>query len=443
MRAGADRTLSRYRSSDLTAGSLEMESLCQDIVRILDFFDVRDGALVGHGVGGFIAIQYMLNYPKHAKWRLPHGFVCIACSAGNLQETVGHDSLRQLSKLFAVVRLPEIVSYFDLFGEVSISKRLGANASYAAVRVALEASRAAASEWAMRNLSDMQWNFDLHPHIPALTLPSAVLLSSDDERVPRPTALKDGFEATGSLRAFKLLQDAGHFLPLTSFTDCGNGTLWLDGRGPQHGRHRGRADNAQERSFSAKTPPSPVPEGDEEVSPLHGERLKYLYQTEPCNLEALSGESTDCNCSKTSASSSQGAANLFVVVPSLTLPGVLVICVPLTSLTALLYWHAGMATAKHSAAISLDATSGKSSAARAWLDEGMERRRADHGGFGSLACTIRLRGLRFADSFTPTASGTSTQADAKREMRSLIARGPPSGPRPAIRPAALDLDTMD
>eukprot|EP00439_Symbiodinium_sp_Y106_P024345 s10234_g2.t5 len=415
MRAGADRTLSRYRSSDLTAGSLEMESLCQDIVRILDFFDVRDGALVGHGVGGFIAIQYMLNYPKHAKWRLPHGFVCIACSAGNLQETVGHDSLRQLSKLFAVVRLPEIVSYFDLFGEVSISKRLGANASYAA-------SRAAASEWAMRNLSDMQWNFDLHPHIPALTLPSAVLLSSDDERVPRPTALKDGFEATGSLRAFKLLQDAGHFLPLTRADETAEGPSMADIVDVQIMRRKG---------------------GDEEVSPLHGERLKYLYQTEPCNLEALSGESTDCNCSKTSASSSQGAANLFVVVPSLTLPGVLVICVPLTSLTALLYWHAGMATAKHSAAISLDATSGKSSAARAWLDEGMERRRADHGGFGSLACTIRLRGLRFADSFTPTASGTSTQADAKREMRSLIARGPPSGPRPAIRPAALDLDTMD
>ncbi|CAE7329276.1 unnamed protein product [Symbiodinium sp. CCMP2456] len=204
-----------HGSSDLTAGSLEMESLCQDIVRVLDFFDVRDGALVGHGVGGFIAIQYLLNNPKHAKTRLPHGFVCIACSAGNFQETVGHDLLRQLSKLFAVVRLPEIVSYFDLFGEVSISKRLGANASFAAVRVALEASRAAASEWALRNLSDMQWNFDLHPHIPALTLPSAVLLSSDDERVPRPTALKDCFEASGSLRAFKLLQDAGHFLPLT------------------------------------------------------------------------------------------------------------------------------------------------------------------------------------------------------------------------------------
>jgi len=92
-----------------------------------------------------------------------------------------NSSTRQLSKLFAVrssawclhavscmlwqkapsakvVRLPEIVSYFDLFGEalcqcsiprpqdlillyseVSISKRLGANASFAAVRVALEA----------------------------------------------------------------------------------------------------------------------------------------------------------------------------------------------------------------------------------------------------------------------------------------------------------------
>ncbi|CAE7420198.1 EPHX2 [Symbiodinium natans] len=204
-----------HGASDLTPGSLEMDSLCDDVVRVLDFFDVQNGILVGHGVGGFIAIQYMLNYPKHARWRLPHGFVCIACSAGNLQETVGHETLRQLSKLFNVVRLPEMVAYFDMSGEVSISKRLGTNASFAAVRVALEASRVAASEWAVRNLSDMQWHFDLHPQIPALELPSALLLSSHDERVPRPLALRDSFQASGSLRAFKLLEDAGHFIPLT------------------------------------------------------------------------------------------------------------------------------------------------------------------------------------------------------------------------------------
>ena len=126
-------------------------------------------------------------------------------------------------------------------------------------------------------------------------------------------------------------------------------------------------------SFSAKTPPSPVPEGDEEaknsvsvlrhgmtdstcleVSPIHGERqtgmaLPQQHHSQanimsdnggtrpgskicikqnlatwrlghdllgclvpPSSVQALSGESTDCNCSKTSASSSQGAANLFL-----------------------------------------------------------------------------------------------------------------------------------
>lgn len=39
--------------------------------------------------------------------RLPFGFVCIACTAGNLQQVVGKEPLRQMSMAFAALRLPE------------------------------------------------------------------------------------------------------------------------------------------------------------------------------------------------------------------------------------------------------------------------------------------------------------------------------------------------
>ena len=50
----------------------------------------------------------------------------------------------------------ELLTYFDLPGEASVARRLGQNATHGVVRVALEAKRRAASDWALRNLSDAQ-----------------------------------------------------------------------------------------------------------------------------------------------------------------------------------------------------------------------------------------------------------------------------------------------
>eukprot|EP00435_Cladocopium_sp_Y103_P075294 s5_g56.t1 len=204
-----------HGESNLTAGSLVLSSLTRDIQHILDHFEVSQGVLVGHGVGGFLALQYFAEYRKRAAERLPFGFVCVACTAGNLKQTIGKERLRQMATAFAAVRLPELLAYFEFSGEASVSRRLGSNASYPVVRVILEAKRQAQSDWALRNLSDMLWTLDLHPAISNLALPSGLLLSDTDDRVPQPLALKTAFASTGKLHYFKMLEEDGYSLPLT------------------------------------------------------------------------------------------------------------------------------------------------------------------------------------------------------------------------------------
>ncbi|CAK9014937.1 unnamed protein product [Durusdinium trenchii] len=211
-----------HGGSNLTEGSLELSSLAADIWHIMDHFGVSEGVLVGHGVGGFLALQYLVEYRKDATRRLPFGFVCVACTAGNLQQVIGRENslfgretLRHMATGFAALRLPELFAYFEFSGEASVSKRLGSKASYAEVRVVLEAKRRAHSDWALRNLSDMLWTLDLHPAISALTLPSSVLLCGSDDRNPQPLALRDAFVSSGTLHHFKMLEDASAYsLPL-------------------------------------------------------------------------------------------------------------------------------------------------------------------------------------------------------------------------------------
>lgn len=44
--------------------------MADDIKAVLEYFDVTDGILVGHSMGGFLSIIFMLAYPTIAAARL-------------------------------------------------------------------------------------------------------------------------------------------------------------------------------------------------------------------------------------------------------------------------------------------------------------------------------------------------------------------------------------
>jgi non-heme chloroperoxidase len=58
-----------YKSTVGTEG-VNSKAMASDYKTILEYFDVREGVLVGHSMGGFLAIRFLLDYPDLAKERL-------------------------------------------------------------------------------------------------------------------------------------------------------------------------------------------------------------------------------------------------------------------------------------------------------------------------------------------------------------------------------------
>ena len=61
-----------HGQSTLGAQGIGSVQMAGDVKAILDYFDVRDGVLVGHSMGGFLAVGFMLTHPEAASARLKH-----------------------------------------------------------------------------------------------------------------------------------------------------------------------------------------------------------------------------------------------------------------------------------------------------------------------------------------------------------------------------------
>lgn len=58
-------------------------AMASDYRALLEHHDVREGVLVGHSMGGFLSIRFMLAYPELAAKRLSHALI-MASFAGNI-----------------------------------------------------------------------------------------------------------------------------------------------------------------------------------------------------------------------------------------------------------------------------------------------------------------------------------------------------------------------
>jgi non-heme chloroperoxidase len=79
------------RSTLGSAGS-GSEAMAADCVAVLDHFDVRDGVLVGHSMGGFVAIRAVLDHPGLTR-RL-RGLVLLATLAGRILDGAPQNRLQ-------------------------------------------------------------------------------------------------------------------------------------------------------------------------------------------------------------------------------------------------------------------------------------------------------------------------------------------------------------
>jgi non-heme chloroperoxidase len=59
-----------HAKSSVGKDGVSSASMTSDYKTILEFYDVKNAVLVGHSMGGFLSIKFMLDYPEIAKQRL-------------------------------------------------------------------------------------------------------------------------------------------------------------------------------------------------------------------------------------------------------------------------------------------------------------------------------------------------------------------------------------
>jgi non-heme chloroperoxidase len=71
-----------YKSTIGTEG-VNSKAMASDYKTILEHFDVKDAVLVGHSMGGFVGIRFLLDYPEVVKQRL-RGALILSSFAGDI-----------------------------------------------------------------------------------------------------------------------------------------------------------------------------------------------------------------------------------------------------------------------------------------------------------------------------------------------------------------------
>jgi non-heme chloroperoxidase len=72
-----------HDKSTIGTDGVNSKAMANDYRTVLEHFDVKDGILVGHSMGGFLSIKFMLDYPEIAQNRL-HGTLLMSTLAGDL-----------------------------------------------------------------------------------------------------------------------------------------------------------------------------------------------------------------------------------------------------------------------------------------------------------------------------------------------------------------------
>jgi non-heme chloroperoxidase len=72
-----------HSKSTIGTDGVNSKAMANDYKTVLEHFDVKDGILVGHSMGGFLSIKFMLDYPEIAQNRL-YGTLLMSTLAGDL-----------------------------------------------------------------------------------------------------------------------------------------------------------------------------------------------------------------------------------------------------------------------------------------------------------------------------------------------------------------------
>lgn len=192
--------------STLGSDGIGSEPMAADLAAVLEHFDVRDGVLVGHSMGGFVSIRAVLDHADLAR-RL-RGLVLFATWAGRILDGAPQNRLQipllQLGILQSFVRNRTVAA---LFG----AAQCGTRPSPVMVSVFMEAFQQHLDEHGpllpiVRAFS----REDRYPRLGEIRVPTVVMVGTADRTTPQSHSrrLADGVPEARLVN----VPDAGHLL---------------------------------------------------------------------------------------------------------------------------------------------------------------------------------------------------------------------------------------
>ena len=193
---------------DSTLGSegIGSKQMAADVAAVLRRFDIRDGVLVGHSMGGFVTIRAMIDHPDLAQ-RL-RGLVLFASLAGRAVDGAPQNRLLiPLLQSGVLQRLLRSRTVAMLLG----AAQCGAHPSPVMISVFIdELNRHLADHGPLLPIVRAFSREDLYPRLGEIAVPTAVMVGTADRSTPPSHSRRLASGIPGA--QLVTVPDAGHLL---------------------------------------------------------------------------------------------------------------------------------------------------------------------------------------------------------------------------------------
>jgi pimeloyl-ACP methyl ester carboxylesterase len=168
-----------HGKSSIGSAGLSAAALADDYKAVLDHFDVQQAILVGHSMGGFLALALALKYPEVVRQRL-RGLVLFATLAGDVMRGAPQNALQiPLMKTGLIQKIAASPTYGWLFAR----SLCGDNPSPAIMQAFLSVFLAQDHK-TLAPLLVMLGQENYYPRLGEINLPCVVVCGTKDQTTP-------------------------------------------------------------------------------------------------------------------------------------------------------------------------------------------------------------------------------------------------------------------
>ncbi len=168
-----------HGKSSIGKDGISSASMASDYKSVFEFYNVQNATLVGHSMGGFLAMKAMLTYPEMLKTRIKN-CVLMATFAGDVNKNNFQNRLQiPLIKSGVLLNLIKIKAIGNAFGK-SI---LGENPDNEVVRCFVEGFKIQ-NHKALIPILEAFGNESYYDKLHKITVPCTVVIGSSDKTTP-------------------------------------------------------------------------------------------------------------------------------------------------------------------------------------------------------------------------------------------------------------------